>query len=115
MATGMGLTRARYHFCNQCFVQVIIFANQPSLYTQVLFVDGNGTLHPRRFGLACHLGVLADLPTIGIGKNFLQISDEGEQLTMDNVKKMAHDTLLHGGQWFPLVGKSGLVYGAVCM
>ncbi|XP_020550712.1 endonuclease V isoform X7 [Sesamum indicum] len=41
----------------------------PTLYPQVLMVDGNGLLHPRGFGLACHLGVLADLPTIGIGKN----------------------------------------------
>ena len=24
--------------------------------------------HPRRFGLACHLGVLTDLPSIGVGK-----------------------------------------------
>ncbi|XP_033132873.1 endonuclease V isoform X6 [Brassica rapa] len=38
-------------------------------YPQVLMVDGNGILHPRGFGLACHLGVLAHLPTIGVGKN----------------------------------------------
>ncbi|XP_020550713.1 endonuclease V isoform X8 [Sesamum indicum] len=43
----------------------------PTLYPQVLMVDGNGLLHPRGFGLACHLGVLADLPTIGIGKNLV--------------------------------------------
>ncbi|RKP24503.1 endonuclease V-domain-containing protein [Syncephalis pseudoplumigaleata] len=86
--------------------------NAPELWPQVLFVDGNGTLHPRRFGLACHVGVQADLPTIGIGKNFLQIHEEGEQLTMDAVKRTSRATLLQGGQWFPLRGESGLIYGA---
>ncbi|XP_022929569.1 endonuclease V isoform X2 [Cucurbita moschata] len=44
----------------------------PHLYPQLLLVDGNGILHPRGFGLASHLGVLANLPTIGIGKNAMR-------------------------------------------
>ncbi|WP_233576030.1 endonuclease V [Saccharopolyspora rhizosphaerae] len=34
----------------------------------VLVCDGHGLAHPRRCGLACHLGVLTDLPSIGVGK-----------------------------------------------
>lgn len=34
----------------------------------LLVADGQGLTHPRRFGLACHLGVETDLPTIGVAK-----------------------------------------------
>jgi deoxyribonuclease V len=37
----------------------------------LMFVRGNGTLHPRMFGIACHVGLLLDLPTIGVAKNQL--------------------------------------------
>jgi deoxyribonuclease V len=36
-----------------------------------LICDGHGYAHPRRFGLACHFGVLVDLPTIGFAKRVL--------------------------------------------
>lgn len=40
---------------------------------QVLLVDGNGLLHQRGFGVACHLGVLTDLPCVGVAKNLLHV------------------------------------------
>ncbi|KAG9277427.1 endonuclease V isoform X1 [Astyanax mexicanus] len=80
---------------------------QPSLMPQVLFVDGNGLFHYREFGLACHLGVLSDLPCVGVAKNLLQV--QGVSKTDEHLSQIS--SLKKAGDTFPLTAASGRTLG----
>lgn len=59
----------------------------------VFMLDAQGLAHPRRFGLACHLGVLLDKPAIGVAKTILV----GRHGPLGEAKGSAAD-LVHRGE-----------------
>jgi deoxyribonuclease V len=77
-----------------------ILAAFPQIKTtpDLIICDGQGYAHPRRLGLACHLGVLLDIPTIGVAKSLLIGKHEAVSLEK--------------GSWQPLLDK-GETIGAV--
>ncbi|XP_074081068.1 endonuclease V isoform X2 [Macrotis lagotis] len=80
---------------------------EPSLMPQVLLVDGNGVLHHRGFGVACHIGILTDLPCIGVAKKLLQV----DGLRNNDLHKEKIQHLKMGGDTFSLMADSGTILG----
>jgi deoxyribonuclease V len=64
----------------------------------MILCDGQGIAHPRRLGIASHLGVIINLPTIGVAKSLLI----GKHEELPEIK----------GSWQPLIHK-GETIGAV--
>ena len=65
----------------------------------VVLCDGQGLAHPKGMGLASHLGILIDIPTIGCAKSRLYGTHD--------------DPRASRGGWSPLLGKTGDTVGAV--
>jgi deoxyribonuclease V len=53
----------------------------------VFMFDGNGILHPYGLGLASHVGVVLDIPSIGVAKSLLYGNVEGNVVTIDGKKR----------------------------
>ena len=70
---------------------------QPDL----VMVDGQGIAHPRRLGIAAHLGLWLDLPTIGCAKSILTGHYDEEKLSEE------------AGAWLPLLYRGETIGAAV--
>lgn len=75
---------------------------------QVIMVDGNGILHQRGFGVASHLGVLTDIPCIGIAKKLMQVDGLEKN---EHFQQKKRDLLKTNGDTFDLVGDSQKIWG----
>ena len=71
---------------------------QLSITPDLVLCDGQGLAHPRRFGIACHLGIIINMPTIGVAKSLLI----GKYQEVPEQK----------GSWQPLIHRSETI-GAV--
>ncbi len=60
--------------------------NAPDL----ILCDGQGIAHPRRFGIACHIGIIADVPTIGVAKSILVGKFENLGETRGSIAPLIH-------------------------
>ncbi|HEX4951280.1 MAG TPA: deoxyribonuclease V [Blastocatellia bacterium] len=66
---------------------------------QVLVLDGQGIAHPRRIGIASHIGLWLDLPTVGCAKSLLVGRYE--------------EPLPEAGNWSPLMDKGDMIGAAL--
>ncbi|ACB53917.1 endonuclease V [Crocosphaera subtropica ATCC 51142] len=69
-----------------------------TIIPDIILCDGQGIAHPRRLGIASHLGVLLNIPTIGVAKSLLIGKHE--------------EVPLEKGSWKPLIDKKEVI-GAV--
>ena len=63
---------------------------------ELILVDGNGILHHRRAGIATHLGVLLDRPTIGIGKTLHCGRVDLDEMTPDEPRPVSNQNEVIG-------------------
>ncbi len=77
---------------------LLMAIDQLTIRPDLLLCDGQGLAHPRRFGIACHLGVTCGIPSIGVAKSRL-VGEHGQPMHLR-------------GAWVPLKDQ-GETIGAV--
>ncbi|KAG8346360.1 putative Endonuclease V [Trypanosoma vivax] len=103
----------------ELFRRARVELEQEGCYPQLLLVDGCGVHHPLRCGLASHLGVLLDIPTIGCAKNFMAVDGLSRKVVHELFEEGLRTSLTSGdvhrgdsaGPFaIPIVGESGQLW-----
>lgn len=56
----------------------------------LILCDGQGIAHPRRFGIACHIGLITGVPSIGVAKSLLVGKYGSLGLTRGSTAELIH-------------------------
>lgn len=103
---------------------LVRIARELNVKPDVFLIDGHGVSHPRRFGIASHVGLALDKPTIGVAKSLLygKVIDDsvvapdgqivgkvltstrgkkyfvsvGHRISLDTAVKTVHESMLDG-------------------
>lgn len=81
-----------------CYIEAL---EKLSIMPDAIIVDGQGYAHPRRLGLACHIGLMVNVPTVGCAKSRLV----GE-FKMPGSEKECRSKLMHNGELVGYVYRS---------
>ncbi len=76
----------------------------------ILFVDGHGTLHRRRLGIASHLGLVTGLSTIGVGKTLPFGQVDLEEIKPGETRPITHEGQLIGTALRPFSSSKPLYF-----
>jgi len=79
----------------------------------VILVDGHGVAHPRRFGIASHLGVVLGKPTIGVAKSRLYGVEKGDVVVDPETGEVLAKVVNCGGKRYVSVGSHATLSDAV--
>ncbi len=77
---------------------------------QILFVDGHGTLHRRKMGIATHLGIVTGLSTIGVGKTLPLGQVDMEDVEPGKTRPIIHEGEVVGTALRPFTSKKPLYF-----
>lgn len=65
-----------------------------TIHPDLIICDAQGIAHPRRFGMACHLGIELGIPTIGCGKT--RLTGQYDKDEMELTRGSYQDLILKG-------------------
>lgn len=77
---------------------------------RIILVDGHGTLHPRRMGIASHLGVITGLATIGVGKTISLGSVDLNGISPGEARPIVHERQIVGTALRPAGGQKPVFF-----